>query len=186
MFLHSSSVRPAELTRNPRSHKVRENSDISGRNSCSAFSLPKRNNRSRSEYGNNISRPYPPSASKLIPCAGVLRTRSNSPNTFLMVLSASSHNCRNVSRAPAPLSNSFRIRSRWASHWGPSSESGVTCFSSIFLLCGRKLGTRPGRVEDIGILTMRFRRVPRCGSGSLHPSGSGISYRLRFFLSWRS
>src|SRR5215469_11519279 len=91
-----------------------------------------------------------------MPCAGMPRTRSNSPKTFLMVPSASSHNCRNVSRAPAPFSNSLRIRSRCASTCGPSSASGVTGFSSIFLLGGRKLGTRPVRGEDIGILQSAF------------------------------
>src|SRR5208283_5760877 len=34
-------------------------------------------------------------------------------------------------------------------------------------------------------LRERLRRVPRCESGSLPRSGIGISYRLRFSLSWR-
>src|SRR6516162_4843027 len=58
-----------------------------------------------------------------------------------MVSSASSHNCLSVSCALAPLSNSLRIRSRWASHCGPSTDNGVT-ESSIFVI-GRLLGFRP-------------------------------------------
>src|SRR5947208_1557076 len=57
-------------------------------------------------------------------------TWRNSQNKKRIVLSASSHNCRSVSPAPAPFSNSLRIRSRCASTCGPSSPSGVFFFQA--------------------------------------------------------
>ena len=65
-----------------------------------------------------------------------LANPQSSAKTCWIVRSASSHNCRSVSWALAPLSNSLRIRSRWASHCGPSTENELT--GSVILLFGRK------------------------------------------------
>ncbi len=184
MRLHSSSVRPAELTRKPRSQSVREKSAISGRNSCSALSLPKRKRMSRSEYGNSSLRPYPPRASRHSPAGGVLCTRSTSPKIWRILLSASSHSARRVSRAPAPAANCSRMRRRSSSACGPSTDKGVR--EPCMFRSGWRSGRRPGRAAVVTSIKARFRRARRCGSGWLLQPAIGISYRPQSFLSWPS
>ena len=184
MRRHSSTVRPAELTRKPRSHRVREKFRDQRTKLRFGLFVAKQKQKSRSEYGKehfaavaaqrqqtkSLSRTY-------FPPAAVLQTLSG------WTSSASSHNCRSVSCALAPLSNSFLMRSRWVRQCGPRTESGVTG-SSIFLL-GRKTGYETGARRGHWKLRERFRRVPRYESGSLLRSGTGRFYRLRFCLSWR-
>src|SRR5882672_3694692 len=147
MRLHSSIVRPAELTRNPKSHIVRENSEISGRNSSSVFSLAKRNRMSRSEKGNNIRRPYPPSASKLSPSFDESCSFSASLNTCCKLRSASSHSASSVVFAPAPCSKFLRMRARSSSHCAPRTASGVA--GPAIGLVRWFPGGRPGRAAEV-------------------------------------
>jgi len=84
--------------------QVREKSEISRRNSCSAFSLPKRNKfqvRVRKEKFAAVSA----QASKQKPAGEVPWSRTTSPKTPRMLLSAKSHSARTVSRALTPASN---------------------------------------------------------------------------------
>ncbi len=166
MRLHSSSVRPAELTRNPRSHNVRENSEISGRNSCSVFSLPNRKRMSRSEYGKSIRRPYPPSAIRQSPADSRLCTRNTSSKIWRTWWSANSQSAWSVSRALVPDSNPWRIFCRSASACGPSTDNGVG--DSCMFLEGGTPAFNPGRaaVVTFSRLAARFPFARRLGTNT--------------------
>ncbi len=100
-----------------------------------------------------MRRPYPPSASRQSPCGSRLWTRSTSPNICWTLLSANSHCARSVSRALVPASNCCRIRCRWASACGPSTERGVG--ESCMFFAGGMPGLRLGRGAVVTLIALQ-------------------------------